>query len=146
MIVFLDTSILVDIDRNKEDAIELMRKLTENEVEIYISVATVSEILTGSYLREDSGKALISAKIVLAQFDWIDFDGEVADKSAQIMAYLIQEGKIIEFQDIIIAASFIASDGDYLITNNLDHFQRIPKIKNNVISQKEAIKLFSKKK
>lgn len=58
---------------------------------------TVSEILTGSYLRRDYTKAVGKAKKVLGQFSWVNLDGVVAEKIALLNAYLITDGQPIEY-------------------------------------------------
>jgi len=64
MRVLLDTSVIVDVDRGKKEVIDVCRKLTMGH-EALISTVTVSEILTGSYLRKDYMKAVAKAKKVL---------------------------------------------------------------------------------
>jgi predicted nucleic acid-binding protein len=136
MKVFLDTSVIVDIDRGKDEAIDICKTLTR-EHDAFISTVTVSEILTGSYLRKDYVSAVKKAKRVLGQFSWINFDGAIADKLAQLNAYLIAEGQPIEYQDNAIAASCIATDSAILLTNNKEHFKRIPALKDKVLTPKE---------
>ncbi|HDD69423.1 MAG TPA: type II toxin-antitoxin system VapC family toxin [Candidatus Korarchaeota archaeon] len=133
---FLDTSIIVDIDRGDNEVIELCKKLTR-EHEVLISTVTVSEILTGSYLREDHLKSVSKAKKILGQFIWVNLDGEVAEKVAQINAYLIAEGLPMEFQDVVVAASFLVTNSEFLLTENKRHFTRIPALKGKVFTPRE---------
>jgi predicted nucleic acid-binding protein len=136
MRVFLDTSIIVDVDRGKKKVINVCRKLTAQH-EALISTVTVSEILTGSYLRKDYTKAVTKAKKVLGQFSWVNLDGTVAEKIAQLNAYLITEGQPIEYQDQAIAASCLMTGSDILLTENKEHFSRIPVLKNKVFAPEE---------
>jgi len=138
---FLDTSIIVDIDRGDDEVIGLCKKLVK-EHEVLISTVTVSEVLTGSYLREDHLKAVSKAKKVLGQFAWINLDGEVAEKVAQINAYLITEGLPIEFPDVVVAASFLVTNSEILLTENKKHFKRIPALKGRVFTPREFRKRF----
>ncbi|MEK6887374.1 MAG: type II toxin-antitoxin system VapC family toxin [Candidatus Aenigmatarchaeota archaeon] len=141
MRIVLDTTIVVEIDRKNEDTINLIKKLIAKDHIIIISTATVSEILTGSYLRKDFSKAVLTAKQIMGQFLWTDLDSSVAEKTAQYMAYLITEGKIIEYPDAVIAASFKIEDADYLLTLNKSHFENLPDLKGKVHTPKEFAKI-----
>jgi len=139
MRVLLDTSIIVEIDRHNEIILNLLKKLTEKDIEVVISTVTISEILTGSYLKKDFKKSVLEAKKILSQFLWFDLDGEIAEKTAQLLSYLILEGKPIEYQDVVIAATFFVSHSDYILTLNKDHFKIFPEIKNKVFNPEEFI-------
>jgi predicted nucleic acid-binding protein len=110
--VFLGTSVIVDIDRGKKEVIDVCRKLT---------------------MRHEVAKA----KKVLGQFSWINLNGTVAEKTAQLNAYLITEGQTIEYQDQAIAASCLATGSDGLLTRNKEHFTRIPALKDKVLTPEE---------
>lgn len=141
MKVLLDTSAIVEIDRKNEDVIGIIKRLIDRDHDIVVSAVTISEILTGSYLRKDFKKAVEEAKRILGQFIWIELDAEVAEKTAQYLAYLIVEGSIIEYQDVAIAATFKITDADYLLTLNKSHFERIPELKGKVYEPKEFGKI-----
>ena len=134
--VFIDTSIIVDVDRGKEDVIELCKRLTSTN-SAFISTVSVSEILTGSYLRKDYKAAVKKAERVLSQFRWVSLGGEVAKLIAELNAYLISKGQPIEYQDVAIAASFLLECCDVLLTENKEHFERLPNLKGKVKSPKE---------
>ena len=139
--VFVDTSIIVDVDRGKEEVIELCKRLTSNNT-AFISTISVSEILTGSYLRKDYKAAVKKAEKVLSQFRWIALNGEIAKIIAEINAYLISKGQPIEYQDVAIAASFLSECCDVLLTENKDHFERLPNLKDKVMTPKEFCQEF----
>jgi len=52
MRIAIATSGLMEVDRNNTDVIELMKQITIHH-DVFSSVITVSEILTGAYLRKD---------------------------------------------------------------------------------------------
>lgn len=137
MKVVLDTSIIVEIDRQNKSVVSLLKSLLDNNVELVISTITVSEILTGAYLTKDVNNSLITAKEILNQFNWIDLDGEVAEKTGQLLAFLISEKKTIEYQDVAIAASFLISHSDYVLTLNKKDFIVFPHLKDKVFSPEE---------
>ena len=140
MKIALDTSIIVEIDRKNVEVIKILKRMIDKDYDVVISTVTVSEILTGSYLRKDFKKAVLEAKKILGQFLWVDLDVEIAEKTAQYLAYLITEGKIIEYQDVVIAATFKVTDSSYLLTLNKHHFELIPGIKGKVYEPKEFLK------
>jgi len=134
MRILVDTSIIVEIDRQNKDTIEILKTFVEKNVDLVISTITVSEILTGSYLQKDVKKSVITAKEVLNQFSWVDVNGEIAEKTGQLLAYLITEKKSIEYQDVVICATFLASHSDYLLTLNKKDFLAFPTLKGKVFS------------
>ena len=79
MKILFDSSIIVEIDRQNEQVITILKDLVNKKHELIISTITVSEILTGSYLRKDSEEAVVKAKEILNQFTWKDFDNESAE-------------------------------------------------------------------
>lgn len=134
--VFVDTSIIVDVDRGREDVIDLLKRLTSAE-RAFISTVTVSEILTGSYLRKDYKAAVKKAERVLSQFRWVPLSGDIAKLVSELNAYLISKGQPIEFQDVVIAASSLFECCDVLLTENKAHFDRFPNLKGKVMTPKE---------
>ncbi len=134
--IFVDTSIIVDVDRGKQEVIDLCKRLTSTN-SAFISTVSVSEILTGSYLRKDYKTAIKKAEKVLSQFRWVPLNGEVAKLVAELNAYLISKGQPIEYQDVAIAACFLLECCDVLLTENKEHFERLPNLKNKVMTPKE---------
>ena len=139
--VLVDTSIIVDVDRGKQNVIDLCKRLTRLN-HAFISTVSVSEILTGAYLRKDYKMAVGKAERVLGQFNWVYLDGEVARMVGQLNAYLISNGLPIEYQDVAIAASCLVEGCDLLLTENGDHFKRIPRLKGKVMTPQELTEKF----
>ena len=144
MRIVLDTSVIVEIDRKNETVIKIIKELIEQDSSIIVSPITISEILTGSYLTKDSKKSVLEAKKILGQFLWIEFDAETAEKTAQYLAYLIASGKIIEYQDVAIAATFKVTGADYLLTLNKRHFELLPDLKGKAYEPAEFVKILKK--
>ncbi len=141
MRVVLDTSVIVEIDRKNEETISLIKRLIDKNHEIFASTVTVSEILAGSYLRKDFKRAVAEAKRIMGQFIWVDLDAKIAEKTAQYIACLIAEGKIIEYQDTAIAATSSVIGADYIITLNKAHFESVPGMKGKVFTPTELRKI-----
>lgn len=136
MRLFLDSTVLVDVERRRSETATLLESATRADAELGISVITVSEILLGAYLRRDAERAVLRAKEALGQFVWKEFDGDCADKAAQLMAYLRSAGRPIEYPDVAIAACFLASGSDHLVTEN-KAIAALPPLEGRVFTAKE---------
>ena len=134
MKISLDASVIVELERGKLS----LKEITQYDV--FISSVVVAEIFTGTYLRRDSKKATSKARKLLSMFEVVPFDFEIAEIVGKINAYLISNGLPIEFEDTVIAATFIRKRGDVLVTNNAKHFRRIPEISEKVVSVNEFFK------
>ena len=137
MKIVLDTSAIVEIERKNKLMIELVKALVAGNSDLSISMVTLSEILTGCHLKGEYEKSSEEAKRVLSQFLWIEVDSAIAEKTAEFLALLIKAGKIIEFPDVVIAATFDIINADYLLTLNKSHFENIQKLKGKVFTPKE---------
>ena len=127
MKILLDSTALIDIERKNEEALELIENMSSNNEELIISAVTVSEILTGAYYR-GAREGLAAAKTLLAQFRLVPLDAEVADKTAQYVAFLLRNGSPVDFKDVAIAATFAVTKSDFLLTQNKKHFEVLPEI------------------
>lgn len=137
MKVLFDTSIIVEIDRKNKSAIDIVKSLIDKDADLFISTVTLSEILTGCHLRDNYENASMEAKRILSQFLWMDFDSQIAEKTAEFMAFLIKKGKTIEYQDVAIAATFDSINGDFLLTLNKPNFENIASLKGRVFTLNE---------
>jgi predicted nucleic acid-binding protein len=133
----LDTSIIIEVERQKGAILDLIETLLKKH-EIFISAVVPSEIFTGTYLREDYKKATLKAKRLFANFEVVSLNEEIAELIGQINALLITDGAVIEYQDVAIAATFLHKNGDYLLTGNKKHFTRIPELRDKTLTPDEA--------
>lgn len=134
MKIFIDTSIVVDIERGKEETTGLLERLIEKNNSILISAVVASEIFTGTYLREDYKKATKKAKELFTSFQIVPLDMEIAEIIGELNAYLIANGLPVEYQDVAIAATFVREEGDWLLTENKKHFDIIPGVEKAAIT------------
>ena len=134
MRILLDTSIIVEIDRQNDEIKNLLQQLVERGDELIISTITVAEILTGSYLRIDTKIAIQKAKDVLNQCTWKDVDAETAEICAQLYSLLFVQKKqdAIEYPDVLIATTFFSAHCDLLVTLNVSDFSLIERLKEKV--------------
>ena len=91
MKIFIDTSVIVDIERGKEETAGLLDHLIEQNNSILISSVVASEIFTGTYLRTDYKKATKKAKELFACFQIVPLDMEIAEIIGKINALSYSE-------------------------------------------------------
>ena len=137
MKIFIDTSVIIDIERGNEETTALLDYLIANKHSILISSVVASEIFTGTYLRKDYKKATKKAKELFSCFEVIPLDVECAEIIGKLNAFLIAKGLPIEYQDVAIASTFIKEKGDWLLTRNLKHFTIIPGVEQAAVSPTE---------
>ena len=126
--ICLDTSFLVDLLRNKKEAVEKLDKLSPNT--IATTRINIFEILLGAFLRgqKDPQKFSEKAKPLLDKIEVLEFDESPCIQSARIKSHLISSGKEIETTDCMIAGIMLANGCNTIISKNKDHFERIKEI------------------
>lgn len=139
--IVFDSSVLIEIERKNEEALELIEEMSSNNEELIISAVTVSEILIGAYYL-GGRESLAAAKTLLAQFRLVLLDAEVADKTAQYVAFLLRNGNSVDFKDVAISATFAVTKSDFLITQNKKHFEIIPEIGSKARTISEFRKIY----
>lgn len=120
----LDTNIIVDHLRKK-------MKLPEYIVKQHLSVSiiTYAELIYGGYKSARQKKAfeIIEAFFKDFSIEIVNLDADIVRKFAEVKAYLDEKGERLEDFDILIASTAL-SYSYTLITRNLKHFKRIPKL------------------
>ncbi len=137
MKIFMDTSIVVDIEREIEETVNLIQHLISTNNAVLISAVVASEIFTGTYLRQDYKKATGKAKELFSCFQIIPLDMDIAETTGKISAFLITNGLPVEYQDVAIAATFVKEKGDWLLTKNKKHFTIIPGLEKAAVTPAE---------
>ena len=141
MKIVLDSTVLIDVERKNKETLELVKRMLTNNEELIISTVTISEVLTGVYYI-GKREGLLDARTVLSQFSPVALDAEVADKTAQFVAFLLKNGSPIEFKDVAIAATFAVTKSDFLLTQNKKHFEVIPEIGSKARTISEFKKIY----
>ena len=137
MNIVFDTSFLIQAERKNPMAISLGKKLIEQN--FFISAITVSELMTGVYLRKDFEQARANALSLLGQFKWVDFNADIAFRTGEILAFLRSNKMFIEFQDAAIAATALEISAQYVVTENKKDFVLIPALKDKVFTMSELL-------
>jgi tRNA(fMet)-specific endonuclease VapC len=90
-----------------------------------VSAVTMAEIETMIAKAADPQSKAFKVRLVLAQFNIVDFDEAAAVHAGHIRAFLEPRGLAIGPMDTLIAAH-ARSLGASVMTNNLDEFRRVP--------------------
>jgi predicted nucleic acid-binding protein len=123
MAVLIDTSVLVDLERQ---AATLDGRVGEEERSI--SAITLSELLHGAYrARSDDMRLRREAFVdrLLASIEAVPITDAIARVHARIWAGLEQAGTPIPVHDLWIAATAL-SHGMAVVTANVRDFERVP--------------------
>ncbi len=123
--VIFDSSEIISIERNREQAIKI---IAGREDEPFgISVVTVAELLHGVERADSEARRLrrqAFVEKVIDLFPVYSFDTSVARIYARIWASLAKRGLTVGAHDMIIAATAISLDFT-VITSNLRDFEKI---------------------
>jgi len=123
----LDTNICIGLIRQKPQ--KLIQRLTRCEPgEVGVSSITIAELTFGANKSNQVEQNLFALEQFLLPIEIADFDQQASAAYGVIRAYLEREGKIIGSMDMLIGAHAL-SLGAIVVTNNVDEFQRIPKLK-----------------
>ncbi len=119
MVVVLDTNIVVDLLRKKNEA---PRKILAYS-ELYLPMPVCGELLYGAAISAKPLESRQDVMLFLGKCKLLDFDWAVAESYAEIRKHLKAKGRPIPENDIWIAATAIAY-GLKLITRD-QHFANI---------------------
>jgi predicted nucleic acid-binding protein len=137
--LIIDTSVFVRAERHKQSIAEMLSELVTGlslDDDVYISVATVSELLVGVHCADSEERRMIRSAFVeqiIASFTAIEITAPVSRVHAIIVADLLRRGEIIGVQDMWIAATAIQNSFSVL-TYDASDFSRIKGL--NVIKAK----------
>ena len=140
MRVLLDSSTLINSLRQEKDALEVFSKIMAGHIEGVVNGTIVFEIYAGVPRQQNPEKA---EKKVDAMMSLLRY-GELAKKDFRdaglLDGQLIRAGLQINEADTIIAIHAARPEIDILITENVDHYRRIEKIRAKVKTAAEWLK------
>jgi len=121
---FLETSVIINFLRGKQEMIEMVENLEGELVSSYVCLAELFEGVYRTPINERN-KVEKGVKDFFAGLGEIyGLDKEIAEKFGQIRTELKARGKVIEDLDILVGATCLSYDL-ILVTGNLEHFKRI---------------------
>jgi tRNA(fMet)-specific endonuclease VapC len=106
--LILDTPVLIDAERSGRR----LNRLIADEDDVAIAAVTAAELLVGVELAGDAGRAQRSAFVrsVLDTVPIEDYDVQVAQEHARLLAHVRRSGRPRGAHDIVIAATAVARD------------------------------------
>jgi tRNA(fMet)-specific endonuclease VapC len=123
MACLLDTSVLIDAERGGQT----LEGIPDEEDQL-ISVITASELLHGIHRATEDGirtRRRAFVERVLARFEVIPIDLEIARVHAEVRARLQAVGEAVGVHDLWIAATALRH-GLHVATTNAREFERVP--------------------
>jgi tRNA(fMet)-specific endonuclease VapC len=128
MMLFIDTSIFVDVLRKKtvSSSKHLFDSILESN-EGFISSITVAELSVGAHL-SSKPDAIEKTLGLLSLVSVINLDDKIAFRGGEIYSELVRRGMEIELNDCLIAATCLSVEIAEIVTRNVDHFDRIREI------------------
>ena len=116
MTVLVDTPILVDHLRGDPRAVELLRRLAEDEAPILAATPTRTELIAGVRLPERQ-----AMHELLGSLAWVDITVDVADAAGEYARRFLRSHPGIDTVDYLVAAA-ATTIGARLLTLNVRHF------------------------
>ena len=121
--LIVDTDILIDLLREKDYAISLVKEF-EEELELATSAINAFELYRGAYKSRNQEKNLASVKGLLNSLRMLNTDEDSMEMAGKIIASLERDGNMIDIRDLLIA-SIALVNGFGVLTNNVAHFNKI---------------------
>ena len=125
--IFLDSDILSYFFSGDVQVRNKIEESLNGGEQIALTIINVYEVLKGFKWRNNKKKEVMFANF-LETVSVFTIDNEVSTLAADIYAELRRNGKTIGDADILIAAIIIKNNGKF-VTNNVDHFENIAKLK-----------------
>lgn len=124
----LDSDILIAMLRDRRDTTGLRSKALQAGLEnCFVSSISMAELFSGAY-RMSSERGLHELAFVKTIFNIVPFGQNDSEVFGQNKAILARSGTPLDDMDLLIG-SIAVSQGYTLVTHNVRHFSRIPKLK-----------------
>ncbi|MBI2583823.1 MAG: type II toxin-antitoxin system VapC family toxin [Candidatus Aenigmarchaeota archaeon] len=120
--ICLDTTVVVDIFRGKEDLLPLLEKI-RNEVHA-VSSPSLMELWRGAFRSRYPEKEKHKVLELIDSIVVMPFETKSSLRAGEIEAELFNKGMIIDTEDIMTSAICIESQIP-IVTRNVEHFSRI---------------------
>jgi len=117
--VVVDTSVLIDHLRGREEARALLMTAVTSGERLVGSVLTRAEVLAGIRSGEEAG-----THALLGVLDWVPVDASLADAAGALAQRFLRSHQGIDTVDYIIAAT-VERVGGRLLTRNVKQFPMI---------------------
>jgi predicted nucleic acid-binding protein len=112
----LDTTVLVDVSRNREPAAMWLAEILRRQVDVFVSVVSIAEFYAGVLPRQRTGWEHFFDTLT-----HVDVTKEIAIRAGILRYDLARQGRVMQLPDALIAATAAAS-GAALVTANIKDF------------------------
>ena len=120
--VVLDTDVMIEHLRGMGGG--LVGRL-EDRAELATTVVNAFELYHGAYRSKKTAKNLSAVKNLLSVLDLLGMDDASAERPGEALASLEREGRAVDPRDLFIGCVAI-QNGCAVVTNNREHFGRVP--------------------
>lgn len=120
----IDTDILIDVLRGKEEAVALVSELETKKILLATTAINAFELYYGAHKSNQPEKGLQSTKRLLDRLVLLPLTLKSAQKAGRIHAELERTGKLIGLRDSFVAAIALTRGFD-VATRNVQHFRKI---------------------
>ena len=124
--IVVDSDVLIDLLREKDDAVKNIRELEKNE-ELATTDINVFELYFGAYNSNKKDKNISSTRGLLKNLTLLHTTEEAMETGGRIYSDMKAKGKSIDIRDVLIAAITL-QNGASLLTRNREHFERIEEL------------------
>jgi predicted nucleic acid-binding protein len=126
----LDTTILIDMLDNKQEAIEKIEDLRKELITLYTTAVNIYEVWKGvKRVERNQEKYVRGLKLLTANIYVLPFNVANAENAAKVYAELAKRGKFVDEADYMIAGCCLSNDVKMIITRNEKHFKEIKQLK-----------------
>lgn len=133
----LDTDVLIDYLRKPSETVKrLMEKIYEDQISAHTTTVNSFEIWLGTFLAPKPEEFFKETEEFLSQLKILNFDYEASVEASRTMGTLRKQGQTIEIRDLFVGSTSKVS-GMPLITRNVKHYRRIPRLM--VLTPEETI-------
>jgi predicted nucleic acid-binding protein len=135
--IFIDTNIAIGLI-HKLFPLEKIQPLLDTSERIAITSITMYELYYGLFNMENNKNAKKSLQAIQTEkkainqlknsIDIVEMNDQAAYRAAEIFHRLRGEGQTVEEFDCMIAGIVLSTGSSKIITNDAEHFSRIPEI------------------
>ena len=124
----IDTDLLIDLLRNKKEAIIFITRLEKERFILCTTAINVFELHHGAHKSNDTEKNIQAISKLLSRMVILPLTSKSAQKAGHLYAELEKTGCPIGLRDTFIAAIALTRECN-VATRNAEHFSKIPYLK-----------------
>ena len=124
----IDTDILIDVLRNKKQAITFVTTLEAKNLILSTTAINIFELHHGAHKSKEPEKNVHTIKILTSRLAVLPLTSKSAQKAGHIYAELERRGQTIGLRDTLIAAIALTLECN-IATRNQEHFNKISDLK-----------------